>query len=34
MSGGIEADHGERGRGDDESEEVVEFGVHNLKRIM
>ena len=28
MGGGIKADHGERGRGDDEAEEVGEFAVH------
>jgi len=28
MSGGIKADHGERGRGDHEAEEVGEFGGH------
>jgi len=28
MSGGIKADHGERGRGNDETEEVGEFGGH------
>jgi hypothetical protein len=30
MSGGIEADHGERGRGDDETEKVGEFAVHGV----
>ena len=28
MGSGIEADHGERGRGDNEAEEVREFAVH------
>ena len=34
MSGCIEADHGERGRGDDETEEIGEFGGHGGGVVM